>query len=289
VAGMADARTRHTATLLQDGTVLVAGGSMSPAFPMASSRVELFVPPMGLPGEPTGLTVSASGDAVTLSWLTPQTGGPVAAYFIEAGSRPGLADLAGFSTGGTTPTFSTSGVPDGDYYLRVRAINAAGMSAASTESRVTVQTCTGAPGAPLNLRVTSQGGGQVTLVWDAPPGTPRSYLLEVGSAPARKDVEVTALTGVATSYQRSGNHAGTYYVRIRAVNFCGIGPASNEIVVIVGGPAAVSPGPPDARPHIVRHETLDGAEARAPVQYAARRRPPASRVALVHQRHRRLR
>ncbi|MCX6550090.1 MAG: hypothetical protein NTY02_03610, partial [Acidobacteria bacterium] len=69
------------------------------------------------PGAPTGLTASASGSNIALTWTAPSvgsattpddvdempgdetTGGAPTAYTIEAGSSPGLANLANFSTG----------------------------------------------------------------------------------------------------------------------------------------------------------------------------------------------
>ena len=42
---------------------------------------------------------------------------------------------------------------------------------------------------------------------------------------------------VTTSLTATGVAAGTYYVRIRARNSCGVGSPSNEITLVVGSPA----------------------------------------------------
>jgi hypothetical protein len=41
-------------------------------------------------------------------------------YVLEAGSAPGLSNIAGFPI--ATTAFSLDGVPSGTYYVRVRAI-----------------------------------------------------------------------------------------------------------------------------------------------------------------------
>ena len=68
----------------------------------------------------------SSGD-VNLSWSAPNGGPPPAGYVIEAGSAPGLADLASLNVGNVT-SFTTT-APPGVYYVRVRAVNDRGTSA----------------------------------------------------------------------------------------------------------------------------------------------------------------
>jgi hypothetical protein len=50
-----------------------------------------------------------------------------------------LANLATVNTGNTNTTATFSGVPAGAYYVRVRGVNAQGMSIVSNERTVTVQ------------------------------------------------------------------------------------------------------------------------------------------------------
>ena len=68
------------------------------------------------------------------------------------------------------------------------------------------------------------------LRWTAPGGAaPLGYIVEAGSEPGLSDIaklQVTSLTEFSTEAP-----PGTYYVRVRALNERGAGPASNEILV----------------------------------------------------------
>jgi hypothetical protein len=86
------------------------------------------------PEAPATLTTSVSGRRVTLDW-TPIPG--AIDYQIEAGSAPGLANLAVVRAGGSRP-FVVEGTPSGTYYVRVRALNYVGAGAASIERVVVV-------------------------------------------------------------------------------------------------------------------------------------------------------
>lgn len=90
------------------------------------------------PGAPSALVATASGSSIVLTWTAP-AGGGASAYTIEAGSAPGLANLANFSTNSAAATFSASGVGAGTYYVRVRATNAAGTSPPSNEAVLVVR------------------------------------------------------------------------------------------------------------------------------------------------------
>jgi hypothetical protein len=190
-----------------------------------------------IPGPPRSLVTSSSGSSVTLTWSAPASGDATTGYVIEAGSAPGLANLANFVTGSTATTFSASGIGNGTYYVRVRAQNAAGTSGASNESALVVgsNTCTSAPGAPGGLTITSSGS-TVTLMWSAPAGgcAPTSYVLQAGSSAGGSDL-ANSNVGNTTSYVAGGVGNGTYYVRVRAANAFGQSAASNEVVLTVGG------------------------------------------------------
>jgi len=217
---------------------VATGAGWQAADCQAPRRVGLSsVAALTAPGSPTGLTASVVGARVTLSWLGPSTGDLPTSYIIEAGSGPGRVDLANFNTGSTAATFVTDGVPPGTYFVRVRAGNSAGVSAASNEVVVAVVGSGGCtPGAPTNLTA-SATGSTVTLQWAAPVGTcvPTSYVIEAGSAPGLSNLASFNTGSTATSIVAAGVGAGTYYVRVRAVNGNGISVPSGEATLVVGG------------------------------------------------------
>lgn len=92
------------------------------------------------PRGPSGLAASVSATNVHLRWSPPSGGSPAempAAYLLEAGSVPGASDLVSAVIGNIT-SFSAS-APPGTYYVRVRGVNARGVSDASNEVRVRIR------------------------------------------------------------------------------------------------------------------------------------------------------
>jgi hypothetical protein len=201
-----------------------------------------------MPGTPGNLATSSIGSTVTLTWSAPASGDAVSSYMIEAGAAPGLADLANFATGNTGTSFSADGIGNGTYYVRVRAQNAAGTSAASNESALVVGStaCTSAPGVPGGLTATSSGS-TVMLAWGAPGGVcaPTSYVLHAGSSAGASDLAI-ANVGNTTAYTATGVGNGTYYIRVRAAYAFGQSANSNEVVLTVGG-GTPSPSPGSTR------------------------------------------
>jgi hypothetical protein len=62
------------------------------------------------------------------------------------------------------------------------------------------------------------------------------YVLEAGSTPGASNLANFPTGNAATIFVASGVSAGTYYVRIRAMNAGGTSAPSNEVVVVVGTP-----------------------------------------------------
>lgn len=191
-----------------------------------SQEISFQVAGAQVPGVPAGVSVSLSGTVATLSWVPPAPdAGPTAAtsYVIEVGTAPGARNIGAFNIGNTT-RFSSQ-VQPGVYYVRVRAVNAAGSSAPSAE----VVLRYGTPGRPRSL-VASGRGSTVTLSWLPPTGGSHTgYTVEVGSAAGLSNLLATRV-GNITSLTTSAP-PGVYYVRVRALNGAGAGAASNEIVV----------------------------------------------------------
>jgi hypothetical protein len=211
------------------GGVSLYGSPSNPAPPTSP-------PTSASPGVPGSMAASASGSTVTLTWRAPTSGGTPTTYWVEAGSAVGAANLANFSTGTVATSFSAGGIGAGVYYVRVRAANASGISAASNEATLVVGGggggCSGPPTAPAAL-VGSATGSTVTLSWGAAGGAPTSYVVEAGSAPGLANLANSDTGSTGASLTAPGVGRGVYYVRVRAKNACGVGSASNEVVVTV--------------------------------------------------------
>lgn len=132
--------TTYTANGVAAGTYFVrvlAGNGAGQSAP--SNEITITVGgATNAPGAPAAVTAAVSGSTVTLAWTAPLSGGAPTTYWLEAGSAPGASNLANFSTGSTTTGYVATGVPNGTYYVRVRAGNAFGISAASNEVTIVV-------------------------------------------------------------------------------------------------------------------------------------------------------
>jgi murein DD-endopeptidase MepM/ murein hydrolase activator NlpD len=202
------------------------------------------------PPPPTGFAATATaGGLVTLTWTPPAGAGPFT-YIIEAGSGPGLANLATVPV--TTSTVSFAGVPSGTYYLRVRASDARGTSVPSNEAALVVGAGGGAPGVPRNFVATVPAAGTIALTWDAPSigSAVTGYLLEAGTTSGAANLGQFPV-GNRTSYTAPGVPFGTYYLRLRATNAFGTSPATAEVSLTVGESYACGDGP-NARNRVLR-------------------------------------
>ncbi|HUE89593.1 MAG TPA: FG-GAP-like repeat-containing protein [Vicinamibacterales bacterium] len=179
------------------------------------------------PLAPDNLAATVTGALVTLAWEAPAGESPTG-YDVEVGSVPALSNLAIFQLG-STPSMMAS-APNGTYYIRVRARNAAGRSAPSNEVAVTVGPA--CPAAPSGLAF-AVSDAHVTLTWQPPGGeTPLAYIIEAGSSAGAADLAILDTGAPATSLSAVAP-PGTYYVRVRGRNACGAGAASNEVVIDV--------------------------------------------------------
>lgn len=173
------------------------------------------------PDPPTAVNYTALFDRVTISWTPATTGGPADGYFIDAGFGPGRTDLT--IPTGPNPAFTVNGVPQGRYFVRVRARNILGTSPASPERIVDVGPCN-APGSPqaFAFNVVDQA---VAIAWTPPTsgGPVESYALVAGSAPGLTNILIAQFPPTVTSLNTIAPF-GDYYVRVHALNACGVSP-----------------------------------------------------------------
>jgi hypothetical protein len=182
-----------------------------------------------VPEAPQFAEATMFGRYLFLEWDDASRGGVPTDYLVEAGTAAGLANIATIPSGQRRFTYAS--VPDGFYFLRVRARNAAGVSGPSNEVMIVAGGVAAPPGVPLRPGA-GVAGSTVNLTWEAPLGPATGYIIEAGSATGLANLGTLAV-GAVTSFSVPRVPPGTYYVRVRAVNALGRGVASEEIVVVV--------------------------------------------------------
>ena len=202
---------------------------------VSSNEIEVIVGAGPAPTAPQNFAAAASGRIVTMTWTPPANAAiaPVMTYYVEAGSTAGVSNLARFPTGNAQTMYVSPPVPDGSYWLRVRAQSAGGVGPPTADVRVVVGPPP--PGAPT-LTGGLTGPGAVQMQWTtAPaPGVPvTGYELRAGSGPGLSNVAVFTLPAAALDFSTVGVPPGTYYVRVVALSSAGPGTPSNEVVVTV--------------------------------------------------------
>ena len=183
------------------------------------------------PGAPSNPKARVGGNAVTLSWEVPVTGGAPTGYRVWVGTRRGGSNILDGGNVGNVLT-AQGQLPRGTYYARMAAYNAVGQGSFSAEISFNV----GAklrPGRPVGFTASLENG-VVVLAWQEPVGddganAPTTYVVEAGSGPGRSDL-ARVVVGRNTAYQ-ARVPAGVYYVRVRAANDVGPSDPSEELVL----------------------------------------------------------
>lgn len=218
-----------------------------------TSGIDFSVEPLtSAPAAPSGLNAAVLPGGVLFMWTPPAGGGAATSFLLEAGGSPG-------TTAAVLPAASTSlfvaGPPIGTFYVRVRAVNAAGTSPASAELTLRIGSGgNGLPGAPMNL-VASMSGGRLTMTWSAPASGPLpiGYVVEAGSSGGLSNIAVVPVS--TRSFVFDGVPPGFYFLRVRARTAAGDGPASAEAMIVVGL-VATPPSPPLNLSHAVSGSTV---------------------------------
>jgi hypothetical protein len=222
------------------------------------SRLAPLTSPTGPPGAPGTPTASVNGNDVTFTWTAPTTGQPPFTYTLVGRLTAGGPVVGTLPVGGVTSV--TFPIPDGSFVVSIQATNAQGTGPESAGVAFTVPAVPQAPGPPLNFGVTVAGDA-AQFTW-APPstgGSPGTYLfvaaLSAGGPPiatfpiAANSSSAVGPAAPVTSFTVPNVPPGTYYVRLHAQNAGGTSAASNEVTVVVVGPAP--PGAPVMQPPVI--------------------------------------
>jgi Astacin (Peptidase family M12A) len=213
-----------------DGTFFIRVLATVNGAAVTSNEIRVDIAPPAVPAAPIGMAATVAGSVITFGWQPP-SGSTVTSYVLEAGTATGLSNLATLPLGAAT-TFVTPPVPNGSYYVRVRAQNASGTGPASNEVRAIVGQ---PPPGPPTLTGSGSPGGNVSLSWSAPTSgaAVTGYELHAGTAPGLSDIVVIPLPAVQTVLATGGVPAGVYYVRVVATSASGLGTFSNEVALAV--------------------------------------------------------
>ena len=181
-----------------------------------------------LPTAPANLTAQVNlgplGGGVSLQW-TPGT--DATSYAVDV-VQPALPPI---DTGSPLPQFATTGVPNGLYRVQVRALNPLGASGPSNIINVVVGASgpCATPSAPP-LPTATFVSGTATVSWQPVSGA-TSYIVQAGSLPGSSDI-FNGNVGNTTAVSASGLPPGFgAFVRVYAVNACGVSGASQEVAV----------------------------------------------------------
>lgn len=187
----------------------------------------------GVPGAPQSLTATVAGNRVTFNWAPPAGGAPPTHYTLVASLSPGASPIATINLSPTATSAPVPNVPPGTYYVRMVAVNGAGIGPFSNEVTVNVA-APQPPGAPT-MNAPSVVGRNVTLSWSPPStgGTPIGYNILASLSAGGAPIASINVAAPATSIGISNVPPGTYHVRVRAGNGVGASGFSNEVIVSV--------------------------------------------------------
>jgi uncharacterized protein (DUF1800 family) len=190
---------------------------------LPSNEVRVYVNVAQRPSPPTNFQAAVKGSALWLAWQNTYAGGAPTGIQMDV-------------TGGATASiplplresFSIPTMPNGTFTLRLRAVNAAGVSNQSSSVTVTApSTSCGAPRVPSNFFAT-RVGNQIVLSWGPPAGGTPATMYQITVSGAYNGAFPIATRGFAAAAP-----SGTYNLSVRAANACGAGPTTAFQTVVI--------------------------------------------------------
>jgi large repetitive protein len=213
-----------------------------------SNQALVTVPDTSAPSAPSGLTATATGSTIDLTWTAASDNVAVTGYRVYRGSSTGVTPATGTLLGtSATPSFSTSGVAVGPGYYVVTAVDAAANEGPISNEETATVADTTPPSAPAALTATANGSS-VSLTWTAATDNVgvTGYRVHRSTssgftATADNQIATTATPG----YVDGSAPVGTVYYLVTAVDAAGnVGQQSNEAAVTVTPPDTTPPSAP---------------------------------------------
>jgi len=231
---------KQSGALTFTGTYTATSAASTPVAPPALG---------GVPSKPLGVTATAGSSSVTISGITAPAsngGSAVLGYQLFQGTTAGgegSTPVTGVQLLQTTGTYVITGLSNGTkYYFTIKAVNANGVGAASTEVSATP---VGSPTAPTALVATSASATSVNLTWIAPASNGGSavkgylvYLAVDGDVNGGTGLPVNAAPVSTTSYTVTGLNTGVKYDFIVVAQTVGAYSADSNVTTAT--PAAVA-------------------------------------------------
>jgi hypothetical protein len=185
---------------------------------------------------PRDFRSSFDGRVLSLNWNIETNAATPESYVIDLGTAPGQSNLGSYDLYSNQMSVSATNVLPGVYYARLRARIGQVLSAFSNEVNFVISSappCQAAPFAPSTLRA-NLVGNVLSLSWVPPllSGFISSYVIEVGTSPGQANI-LNFNTGSPVVIYTTPAPSGLYWVRVRAVNACGVSLPSGEILVTV--------------------------------------------------------
>lgn len=183
-----------------------------------SNEIRVFVNTPTPPSPPDNLRIAQNGASLDLAWTNTFAGGTPTELVLDVTGSASAAIPIPFGD-----AVSFTGAPAGNYVVRLRAVNAAGSSAATPGVAIGIPSpsCTGAPPVPIRL-VAYAVGRTIYASWEQPKvGSAATSYVITSTGALNGDVPITGRRVSATV------GPGDYVLTVRAVNQCGTSAASS--------------------------------------------------------------
>uniref|UniRef100_A0A8C9F6Y2 Immunoglobulin superfamily member 22 n=1 Tax=Pavo cristatus TaxID=9049 RepID=A0A8C9F6Y2_PAVCR len=209
----------------------------------ASEAVTISKASPGAPDPPE--IIGVSRDTITISWKAPRKAGSsrISGYLVQKRKKGSMTWVPVNSV----PTAVTNLKKGLQYEFCVAAVNASGMGDISAPSQAAfARDSTKPPGKVRDLKMTISDSASVTLTWNVPEAKEGSgvkgYDVEMRSSDSLSWTKCNVFPIETTTYKVKGLQSKeTYFLRVRAINDCGPGEATELEACIEAVPPVVSP------------------------------------------------
>ncbi len=209
----------------------------------APSNVVTLTPVLtGVPRPPSSVSAVVNTTNVTVAWSAVSSTSPVTDYIVEYSVNNGSSWLVWVDGVSTSTSATLTGLtPNVPVSVRVKAVNAIGVSPASLVVTVTPRAAVTAPSAPQNVSATA-GDTRATVRWSAPSNNGGAVisLYTVSSSPGGLTCTASSVLACVVNGLTNGV---AYTFTVTATNSAGTSPASsasNEVIPVAQGIPAVT-------------------------------------------------